>query len=848
MEFATDGENLGKYGAFNGGEIKPGVKRATVFSSLETLMEADRLAEQPEDQKVWFVRSGERLDWYTCFNSLGDVEVKLSLEGNEVHTLEHELKADAGFAGWITYVDQWVKGKSFQWEVPLEELPLPAQTLASVIAAGPAAGGMTAQAAGNALLSGAVLTTETNVPLAPDPVAVTLGAPVADISELGNLSAVRVLPLSALNFQPALTLDPGGLYWLAGGVLRPLAQEQLEALLPQAGGVSLVAAAPDANVGNDGNPNAGAGNGEPADNSNAAKLHNLARACLIPIFNVIAQVEGMEAVARGLFDGAKAGLQDDYVLCLLLKHHGLKAKQWAVEAAGSELNKWRTDPKKRAEEFKELARHFCEEMIFNPMQKAGGKLADGFSSWDKFKEKAWRFMERFARAHTTLVDSQARMFALARDTSGTHMADGLTSWADDFNRRMMVQSEYSAFADAPWRKDELLNDMIGARRERAYTFGYIEGYLVEQVFLGGIVVGTTLKLGKVIARGGASITKGLVLSLKASFNISARMNLLKKWLAGAVASAELRLAIERGFTLASRTPIAPGSKDLVIDIVESSYTRAGYQRAAFGISHTLDEVLKAPNILQAMQTAGNEQRFWHVHAICLQIMGEQGTANAAKGFVRANNRVLKFADDKLIEDRTGDLFFALKVDTTEGATVLRESLEGFAARTQSAVGTELFKVSPKIAEIYPSLYHYKRAAAFADMPSPTKIRAPEAGNVHYLTPYETSSSVEAVSRLQLLSRSTPTLESLAERARYRFKIKTGSIKNDINVPYGYDYSNGSWMERLEPICREHPGPNHIGGAIQFTSSSEMVVEEVFDTTLGRVLTTPEIQQLIDAAH
>jgi len=262
------------------------------------------------------VRSGERLDWYTCFNSLGDVEVKLSLGGASVHTLQNELKADEGFSNWISYVDQWVKGTSFQWEVPLEELPLPAQTLASVIATDPAAGGMTAQAAGNALLSGAVLTTETNVPLAPEPVAVTLGAPVADLGELGNLAAVRVLPLSALNFQPALMLDPGGLYWLAGGVLRPLAQEQLETLLPQAGGVSFAtgtAPAPAAPGGNVGIQN---GNSQPSSVP-ADDLDNMTRACLIPIFVVISQVEGMEAVVKGALDGFKSGVEDGGVKLVL---------------------------------------------------------------------------------------------------------------------------------------------------------------------------------------------------------------------------------------------------------------------------------------------------------------------------------------------------------------------------------------------------------------------------------------------------------------------------------------------------------------------------------------------------
>lgn len=96
-------------------------------------------------------------------------------------------------------------------------------------------------------------------------------------------------------------------YWLAGGVLRPLGQQQLAALLPQAGGVTLAAgpkSSGDSGQGANAPPPSAAA---AASNVPVDDMDNMTRACLIPVFVVISQVEGMEGVLNGALDGFKAG-------------------------------------------------------------------------------------------------------------------------------------------------------------------------------------------------------------------------------------------------------------------------------------------------------------------------------------------------------------------------------------------------------------------------------------------------------------------------------------------------------------------------------------------------------------
>ncbi|RYD23091.1 MAG: hypothetical protein EOP88_05500 [Verrucomicrobiaceae bacterium] len=117
MELVGADGSLGKYGKLLGGgttKIHPTVR--------DILSEADYAAGTPvNEQKVWFVKNAtdpRRIDFYTCFESLGEIQIKLYVDGRAepVGEIPHLLKAEAEMGAWIEYADQWVKGTLFPWE------------------------------------------------------------------------------------------------------------------------------------------------------------------------------------------------------------------------------------------------------------------------------------------------------------------------------------------------------------------------------------------------------------------------------------------------------------------------------------------------------------------------------------------------------------------------------------------------------------------------------------------------------------------------------------------------------------------------------------------------------------
>jgi hypothetical protein len=124
MEFVnkTSGENLGRYGNLDGsGATK-------IYNSVsEPLGEDEDTASesQPETQKVWFVRpsGGRTLQFYTCFNSTGEVEVRFYLKGVKIGTIQRTLTPATDFANTIKWVDDWVKGTNFDFQDPLPTPP-----------------------------------------------------------------------------------------------------------------------------------------------------------------------------------------------------------------------------------------------------------------------------------------------------------------------------------------------------------------------------------------------------------------------------------------------------------------------------------------------------------------------------------------------------------------------------------------------------------------------------------------------------------------------------------------------------------------------------------------------------
>ncbi len=58
----------------------------------------------------------------------------------------------------------------------------------------------------------------------------------------------------------------------------------------------------------------------------------------------------------------------------------------------TELEKWRTDPRKRASELKKLADRICEDMVFKPLEQLGEFYQD-LTTWEGFKRRSWQTWE-----------------------------------------------------------------------------------------------------------------------------------------------------------------------------------------------------------------------------------------------------------------------------------------------------------------------------------------------------------------------------------------------------------------------------------------------------------------------
>lgn len=505
MEFAgPSGENLGRYGSLLGGG---GTK---IYNSVtDILSDADiNAGGQPASQKVWFVRdpaNSRKINYYTCFNGVGLVEIKLYLNGSitPVAAIPHTLEAAQDFADTIGYVDAWVKGNSFNWN----------------------GGG-----------------------------------------------------------DPPLSLQ-----------------------IPPSGG-----------------PQTFNGSGDGID--------NLTRACLIPFFNVINQVEGMASVAKGIFDGAQSGIEDDWEFIQLIRQGVVLGGNWAYDQIEVELRKWKDDPLKRAAELKQLADRICEDMVFEPLRELGNEL----STWEGFKNRAWRAWEESKEA-------AQQAWAVTKDVWGT-VVDGLIDWANDFCDRMMVESEKLHWQNAPWAKDKLLADINSTTRLVSYTFGYTFGYLAEQTAV-GILTGGTTKIAQVAKKGGMVLAG--TLAKRTAAVLAARAHFLKRLLEEvAELPADLLASYQRGFALASTGPTGVGMPKVPLEFMQEAVDSGKMVWRGY-----LDDIF-SPNIRQFVRQGGEtiiEQRF----AQLIKILGPDFDATIGRNF-------LKVADELILvprADGTVDDFF-----------------------------------------------------------------------------------------------------------------------------------------------------------------------------------------------
>ncbi len=386
MEFVnkTSGENLGRYGDLDGS----GSTR--IYHSVTAPLgdsEETAAASQSESQKVWFVKTESEgpLQFFTCFNDTGEVEVRLYLHGTKVGEITRTLTPATDFANTIQSVDNWVKGYGFEFE-------------------------------------------DTSVP-----------------------------PLAFF-----------------------------------------------------------AGNGGSAPSP--SPISNYTRAALMPFYLVASQVEGFTEFVGGAADGMYAGLKDDVELFKLVAAGAVAMEASAREALESEVQKWRTDPYKRARELKSMTEMLAEECVFRPLKEKASDLKKELADWPSF---VWKSITIWTQPN----DSSGGSWVLTKDI-WSETVKGVTSWVNDFGSRMMAGAESQHWLDEPWGEDTLVADFLGTQRVIVYTLGYDVGYILEQV-----AIGKSLGVaGKALAKGGVNLASQL--SAKKLFTVAARGHVLKRLTTG----------------------------------------------------------------------------------------------------------------------------------------------------------------------------------------------------------------------------------------------------------------------------------------------------------------------------
>ena len=368
---------------------------------------------------------------------------------------------------------------------------------------------------------------------------------------------------------------------------------------------------------------------------------------LMPLFAMAHGVENVTIIFKGIGEGVVAGFNDDLLLIQLIGKGLVAANGWVYHTTIAELRRWQDDPLVRMVELKFIVDRFLKDSVYDPLSELGADLA----SFEGMKSRFWRVVIFGLNVSTSSLDIWNKT------------VDGLESWLHGFGERMTESAERAAWLETPLSKNVLYQKDTEMARAQCYTFGYTFGYLGEQVAM-GIATGGVFKIGQVVAKTGAVLAAQL--TKRAVATVAARGALLKKWVAGAAMSTELRLALEESLTLAARTPIGIGENKAILDVIEEGLGSLGENRASYVWKEVLEDLTPQRNPAVA-GLLGNQS----TRAIPLLRLGELFTFLGQASDVQTVSRFLDFFDQRLITVPSspgapaGDWFLDL-IRATEG--------------------------------------------------------------------------------------------------------------------------------------------------------------------------------------
>jgi hypothetical protein len=361
---------------------------------------------------------------------------------------------------------------------------------------------------------------------------------------------------------------------------------------------------------------------------------------LIAAMTIGHHVENLTIFYQGLLSGVLGGLKDDWEFLKLIRSGVVIAGNWSVEQAAAELQRWSTDPKARLAEIKELLENAFDEHVCKPL----ANIADEASTLEGFKNLVWKTIPYIV---PPIGAYQALNSATGVDLR-QKTAEAFVAWVDDFNGRMLAGAERAAWLETPLSTDRLFSPQADLVRECAFTFGHVWGYLAEQVVVGSV---TGAVIGKVLVKGGAVLVGKL--ATRTGAMVAFRLAVLKKWAGSLAISIEMKAAVERGLVEAARTPLTGTVKECSLEVLENTMKRSGYDRAAYGGKHLVDDLTTRPKLKDLQMMPGRESLLIHRAAQLGHLLGDECNDIIVKNF-------MKVADEAIVirqADGTLDEFF-----------------------------------------------------------------------------------------------------------------------------------------------------------------------------------------------
>lgn len=352
-----------------------------------------------------------------------------------------------------------------------------------------------------------------------------------------------------------------------------------------------------------------------------SELDNLTRACLIPMFLQVVQVEGAEAVFLGLFDGCKAGLIGDAKMVEAVVNRAITVVGMNINAIRAELIKWQTDPLYRARQLMRMEIDGGKAIIMDGLQAVKSK----FANWDYWRDITFG----------TLLTGPAGVRRYAATGNGESIVSSLHSWYDDFSARMMSGGERAAFLATPWDHDVILQSLNVGATTYAYSIGYVGGFAAEQVGMGA-VVGV---VGKVIVRSGltliATLAPRTTAAVAEALNVAKQIPRIPPSLPPALPKEVAERAVT-GISEAGSKPLVPNpgsGSSLVPKTAAEELGEAVSTNASNAVIQPLIEAeITNPKTRNLLLQAGSEGALMQRVGQLKHILGSQFTAAVEKNF------------------------------------------------------------------------------------------------------------------------------------------------------------------------------------------------------------------------